>query len=66
MSKESGICAWQADEDGNLYTDCGEIFCIEEGTPVENGFKFCIYCGKPMAYCSYRDPLDDEEEEAAP
>lgn len=41
-------CLWRADEDGNWFTDCGHAFVLTEGTPRENGFEFCCYCGKPL------------------
>jgi hypothetical protein len=43
-------CIWtQDDEDSNTYsTDCGECFEITDGTPKDNGFKFCFYCGKQI------------------
>ena len=33
-------CIWQ--------TDCGHEFVFEEGTPSDNGAKFCLYCGKKL------------------
>lgn len=39
-------CLWQQDEDGNYDTECGNRFVFIYGTPEDNGFKFCPYCGK--------------------
>lgn len=38
-------CAWVETEDGQWETECMEIFEFNDGTPDENGFKFCPYCG---------------------
>lgn len=42
-------CHW-IDHDGDdvWYTDCGESFQLDEGTPESNGWKFCGFCGKPL------------------
>ncbi len=39
-------CFWRADDDGIWNTTCGEMFviCNDDG-PVDNGFRFCAYCG---------------------
>lgn len=40
-------CRWAYDEVHDKYdTDCGEAFVFLEGNVLENGAKFCIYCGK--------------------
>ena len=43
-------CKWKLeDEDYNAYaTDCGQCFCIEEGTPQENSMLYCCYCGRVL------------------
>ena len=43
-------CKWTLlDDDFNTYsTGCGELFCIENGTPKENKLKFCAYCGRKL------------------
>ena len=41
-------CGWGEDEDGNYWTTCGHGFSIIDGTPKQNGMKFCCYCGKPL------------------
>jgi len=38
-------CTWQPDEEGGWVTACGNRFVIIEGSPKENGMKFCPYCG---------------------
>ena len=41
-------CEWKLeDAEGNLYaTGCENRQLIFEGTPEENGYKYCPYCGK--------------------
>ena len=41
-------CAWREDE-GVWETDCGETFVLNDGTPYENGMRFCCFCGKGIA-----------------
>lgn len=48
-SEATASCAWQMDEDGVWWTDCGEGFIIDNlDSPAENGFRFCCYCGREM------------------
>jgi len=42
---ESTQCTWTSDNEGSYYTACGQYFSINEGTPEENGMRFCHYCG---------------------
>lgn len=45
---QTTFCSWVPDSDGNYETLCGEMFTLNDGTPSENGMKFCPYCGKPL------------------
>ena len=49
MALPSG-CAWTLDdEDNNVYaTSCGGLFKIHCDGPIENGMRFCCYCGKRL------------------
>jgi uncharacterized Zn-finger protein len=38
-------CTWTEDADGNWHTGCQEIHVFIVGTPQENGYVFCPYCG---------------------
>ncbi len=51
-------CSWQRDEDGNDNTACGGTWCLNDGTPAENGMKFCPYCGKSIEWYDF---CGDEE-----
>jgi len=41
-------CVWKQDEDGNWDTACGDKHIYIDGTPKENGAKFCCYCGAKL------------------
>lgn len=41
-------CNWSEDVDGLWQTSCGKQFEFNDSTPLENGAKFCLYCGKPL------------------
>ena len=45
MMEPTSSCGWKQDQDGNWWTSCGKGFTFVDGGPVENGFKFCPYCG---------------------
>ena len=42
-------CKWKLEtdfDDDHYETECGEAICMLEGTPQENHYKYCPYCGK--------------------
>ena len=39
------LCGWNSDDDGTYHTGCGQLFVLNDGTPRENGMRFCCYCG---------------------
>ena len=43
-------CEWHLeDAEGNLYaTECENRQLIFEGTPKENGYRYCPYCGRKI------------------
>ena len=43
-------CKWKLeDAEGNLYaTECKNRKLIFEGTPKENGYRYCPYCGRKI------------------
>ena len=41
-------CTWTEDADGNWHTGCHEIHVFISGTPQENGYVFCPYCGRKI------------------
>lgn len=49
LSAVPSECVWTQEEefDSRIYsTSCGRDWTMEEGTPEENGYKFCMGCGK--------------------
>ena len=44
------VCEWKLeDEEANLYlTGCQQRQLIFDGTPKENGYRYCPYCGKKI------------------
>lgn len=49
------ICVWQEDCNGLWGTSCGHNFEFNDGTPRENGARFCLYCGHALRQRSYRE-----------
>lgn len=45
---ENDVCQLYQDEIGTWWTECGEGFEIMNGAPTQNGFKYCVYCGKEL------------------
>ncbi len=44
-------CGWLEKEDGEegyWDTSCGNSHLFFGGTPADNQYKFCPYCGKPI------------------
>lgn len=42
-------CRWGDDDDEGIWNaECGELFQFYADGPIENGFKFCPYCGKEL------------------
>lgn len=41
-------CTWTEDEDGYWNTECGNLIVLNTGTPRDNGFVYCPYCGQRL------------------
>ena len=42
-------CKWKLEEEGNLYvTECENRHIVFDGTPEENGYRYCPYCGRKI------------------
>lgn len=50
LSQPNPSCLWaQDDEDSDTWeTACNKAFTLNEGSPNENDFRFCVFCGKPV------------------
>lgn len=48
--EQKSECEWKLeDSESNLYvTECVNRHLIFEGTPEENGYKYCPYCGRKI------------------
>lgn len=55
-------CDWIGGMDGVLETTCGHAFELNDGTPTENGMKFCCYCGQVLTYVPASSAYDEEDE----
>lgn len=56
------ICNWKEDENGNWTTDCGEAFYLDTGSPEDNKFVFCPFCGGELdthVHMSEQDHADE-------
>lgn len=58
-------CEWRSDDEpdmgGAWHTACGEIFCITDGSPSDNGMIFCCYCGNGiMQTYAVADEAEDQ------
>ena len=41
-------CKWLLEEDTCWESQCGQSFIFNDKGPVQNGFKYCPYCGGKM------------------
>ena len=44
----SPSCLWNENEDGWWETRCQHAFEFTDGSPIENSFHFCPFCGLPL------------------
>ena len=51
QDRENAFCVWHNDPetDNSWDTGCRQLFEIYDGTPTENGMRFCCYCGKSIS-----------------
>ena len=49
-ANKDDVCEWKLeDEEANLYlTGCQQRQLLFEGTPKENGYRYCPYCGNEI------------------
>lgn len=55
-------CIWQQEgecSDG-WDTSCKRAFRIDDGTPAENGMKFCCFCGNPIEESQWNEARDGQ------
>jgi len=59
---EPDTCTWQqdGDSDSGVYgTSCRRYFNFEDGTPEDNKFAWCCFCGKKLA----QELITEDEDE---
>jgi hypothetical protein len=56
-------CEWRIDDDesGTWSASCGLFWSFDEGTPTENGMKYCPKCGRELE--AVIEPTEEVEEE---
>ena len=54
-SAGSDFCTWKPDSDGNWETTCGNLHVFFDGTPHQNNYGFCPYCGKRLVQTEGED-----------
>ena len=49
-STSDEVCEWElSDDDYNLYeTSCGNLQILMGGSPIDNKYLYCPYCGKKI------------------
>lgn len=50
MTASKAMCVWSRDgyDSDTWATGCGHYFTVIDGTPTENQFRFCTFCGFPL------------------
>lgn len=49
VNKMADKCGWMLEFDGEYHmSSCEQNFIFYEDGPIENGFKFCPFCGKEI------------------
>ena len=59
-------CHWlqQDGENSDCWLVCDDkLFCLNNGTPSENGMLFCPYCGKNIDEITYKEQFPDTEDD---
>lgn len=42
-------CVWTYDDSNDCWeTGCNNVSAVIEGTPKDNGMKYCPYCGRKL------------------
>ncbi|NCC26605.1 MAG: hypothetical protein EOM22_00255 [Gammaproteobacteria bacterium] len=50
IAEREAVCTWTPDLMRFVWvTDCGESFAIHEGSPEQNGLRYCCFCGRRLA-----------------
>lgn len=55
-------CEWVLESGWDCHiwkTSCGEDFLFNSGTPSENYFNYCCFCGEKLVECIPSEDLED-------
>jgi len=52
-------CTWSEDADSVWTSDCGQDFELVWGTPTENEFTYCCFCGKKLVEKQYSEKNEE-------
>ena len=66
MKFRKSVCHWVEDENGNWKTSCGDMHILIDGTPHENRYLWCPYCGKTIQESKQNNSLTLEGERREP
>jgi hypothetical protein len=57
---EQQSCTWTYDPDGYWKTECGDHFCITEGSPAENRMSYCHCCSRRIVTDTEAGVIDSD------
>lgn len=57
----AGECTWSqnGDDSDSWDTGCRKLFRLDDGTPTNNGMKFCCFCGKTLFSAPWQEENDE-------
>lgn len=59
IEERNGRCSWTEDADGFYATACGQAHVFTTGTPAENEYRFCPYCGRAQETVAHEPERPD-------
>jgi hypothetical protein len=61
MTKPIKPCVWHQDGDGSDMwgSECGRYFRLDDGTPSDNGMRWCCHCGKPLETSVHEEGVEE-------
>jgi hypothetical protein len=54
------VCKWFEDSEGNYESECENMFVFSSGTPKDNHFLYCPYCGNELVQELYQEDVLEE------
>jgi len=57
-------CHWRQDDEFSdaWFTECGQAQTLTVGTPRENDYAYCPFCGSKLVEVPFTAPVGDEDE----